>query len=139
MDILFTKDVAVPSGKWFWKHSFHEYERQMTQYHHNMTLRESGFYIGDPYIYIMYSKKTLTNLANYNNLPSFFADFDYFHNISYANGHQFGKLFLPNFLQTLFAKLFYHQSFSLYSVIYCNHYSTKDGIKFVNTAHTKNS
>ena len=28
--------------------AFNEYERKMTQYHHNMKLRKSGFYIGDP-------------------------------------------------------------------------------------------
>lgn len=28
--------------------AFNEYERQMTQYHHSMKLRKSGFYIGNP-------------------------------------------------------------------------------------------
>ena len=51
MDILFSKVPAVPSIKWGSDHentAFNEYERQMTQYHQNMKLRKSGFYIGDP-------------------------------------------------------------------------------------------
>ena len=51
MDILFSKVPAIPSIKWGSDHentAFNEYERQMTQYHQNMKLRQSGFYIGDP-------------------------------------------------------------------------------------------
>ena len=59
-------------------------------------------------------KKTLVSLANYSILPSFFANLHNFHNIPYGNRLQFAKVFLPNFLQSLFAKLFYRQSFLLY-------------------------
>ena len=51
MDVLLAKVPAVPSIKWGSDHenaAFNEYERKMTQYHHNMKLRKSGFYIGDP-------------------------------------------------------------------------------------------
>ena len=66
------------------------------------------------------SKKTL---VNYSNSPSFFTNFDYFHNIPYANGLQFTKVFSANsnFLQltSLLAKLFYRQSFLLYGIYNC--------------------
>ena len=42
---------------------------------------------------------------------AFLANFS-FHNIPYANGLQFIS-FLPNILQSLFAKLFHHQSFTI--------------------------
>ena len=51
MDVLFAKVPAVPSIKWGSDHkntAFNEYERKMTQYHHNMKQRKSGFYISDP-------------------------------------------------------------------------------------------
>ena len=62
-------------------------------------------------------KKTLANSVNYSNSPSFFANFYYFHNIPYANGLQFTKVFPPNFLQSLFVKVFDHQCFLLYSTM----------------------
>ena len=54
------------------------------------------------------------NLANYSISPIFFANFHNFQHIRYANGLQFTKVFPQNFLQSLFVKLFYHQSFLLH-------------------------
>ena len=51
----------------------------------------------------------------------FFANFHYFHNISYANGFNLPKFFLPNFLQFLFTKLFTAKVF-YYTVLACRNY-----------------
>ena len=66
---------------------------------------------------LLYSKniggeKTLENCGI---SPSFFTNFHNFHNIPYANGLQF--TIPPNFLQSLFAKDFYCQSFLLYGTL----------------------
>ena len=65
-----------------------------------------------PYSKKHWQGKTLVNLANYSILPSVFANFYNFHNILYVNGLQFAKVF-PT-VWSLFAKLFYYQSFLLY-------------------------
>ena len=60
-------------------------------------------------------------------MPSFFANFYYFHNIPNANGLQFAKIFLLNFLQSLFTKLFtakvfyYMVLFKPQSLILCSY------------------
>ena len=67
-------------------------------------------------LYIPYSKNIggKKSLANYSNLPSFFANFDYFYNIPYANGIQFIKVFPTKLLTVLSHQTFYHQSLLLY-------------------------
>ena len=46
-----------------------------------------------PYSKKHWQGKALANLVKYNISPSFFTNFHYFHNISYANGLQFTKVF----------------------------------------------
>ena len=50
-------------------------------------------------------------VADYSNSPSFFANFYYFHNIPYANGLQFTKVFSAKLPTVLI-----HQTSLLYSV-----------------------
>ena len=67
--------------------------------------------------YVPYSKKhwQYENFGELQEFSKFFANFHDFHNISYANGFNSPKFVLLNFLQFLFTKLFYHQSFLLYN------------------------
>ena len=60
-------------------------------------------------------EKTLASLVNYSISSSLFANFHNFHNIPYENGLKFAKVFLPNCLQSLFAKVFYGTVYIPYS------------------------
>ena len=61
--------------------------------------------------------KKLWQIWQITAIRQIFCHFHYFHNIPYTNGHQFTKVSLPNFLQSLFAKLFHGQSFLLYGIL----------------------
>ena len=69
-----------------------------------------------PYSKNIGGEKTLVNLANYNISPSFVTNFHKFHNILYANGLQFTRVFSAKLPTVLFAKLFYHQNILPYGI-----------------------
>ena len=61
-------------------------------------------------------KITLANLVNYSISPSFFTNFHIFHNISYANGLQFAKVFSTKLSTILIRQRFLPPKFLLYGI-----------------------
>ena len=64
-----------------------------------------------PYSKNIAGKKTLTNLVNYSNLPSFLPIFTISTTFPMLLDFNSPKFILPNFLKPLFTKIFYRQSF----------------------------
>ena len=94
--------------------------RMWSQFHNLVHLKKDSC----SHYYVLYNKnfggeKTLTN---YSNSPSFITNFYYFHNIPYANGLQFTKVFsakLPTILmcQTFYCQTFYYTVLTIIQLI----------------------
>ena len=67
-----------------------------------------------PYSKNIGGEKTLVNLVNYSISPSVLPIFTISITFPIQMDFNLSKFFPPNFLQSLFAKLFYRQSFLLY-------------------------